>query len=145
MQTKMKNLHCELRKIQNQRAHLKQIVEVAVDKHGIIIDEEIHNDLKQIIKTENSELFNNFQNYSGNNKIVQHEGMKWHPLMNKWCIYHRHQSQGAYETFCHSKCIPLPSHHIKPTPGFSADVFSADVAVQLYSAAKLHQCEAVIE
>ena len=149
MQTRMKNLHCELRKIQKQRARQKQIVEAAVDKHGITLDEEIHNDLKQIIKTENSELFNTFQKVFWQQQVHaafkdDARGMRWHPLMIKWCIYLRHQSQSAYETLRHSKCISLPSqrtlrdctHHIKPTPGFSADV-----DVQLYSAAKLHQCE----
>ena len=71
-------------------------------------------------------------------------GMRWHPLTIRWCIYLRHQSQGAYETLHQSKCISLPlqrtlrdyTHHIKPTIGFSAGVDS-----KLYQPAKLDQCE----
>ena len=59
----------------------------------------------------------------------------------RWCIYLRHQSQGAYETM--RQCVALPSqrtlrdftHHIQPSPGFSAEVDT-----QLYEAAKLEQC-----
>ena len=71
-------------------------------------------------------------------------GMRWHPLMIKWCIYLRAQSQGAYETLHQSKCIRMPSqrtlrdytHHLKSEPGFSAGVDA-----QLLSATNINSCE----
>ena len=113
------------RKIQKQRARLKQIVEAAVDKHGITLDEEIHNDLKQIIKRENSELFNTFQKVFWQQVHAAFKDdardMRWHPLMIKWCIYLRHQSQSAYETLRYSKCIsPTIAESITMSNKYSA-------------------------
>ena len=36
-------------------------------------------------------------------------GIRWYPLIIKWCLYLRHQSSKAYETFRQSGCIQLPS------------------------------------
>ena len=75
-------------------------------------------------------------------------GMRWHPLMIRWCIYLRHQSQAAYETLRQSKCISLPSqrtlrdytHHIRPTNGFSAEVdMQLCQAANLKSSKKIDQ------
>ena len=155
MKTRMKKLHYELRRVQKQRDRLKRQLESAVDVHGEIVDEQIHNDLKQIIQTEGGKLMerthpNSFQRVFWQQQLdaaskEDARGMRWHPLMIRWCIFLRHQSQGAYETLRQSKCISLPSqrtlcdytYYIKPTTGFSAEVDS-----QLYHAAKLDQCEA---
>lgn len=71
------------------------------------------------------------------------KGRRWHPLMIKWCIYLRHQSNKAYETLRDSGCIQLPSQRtlrdysncIKARAGFSADVDR-----QLMQAANLASC-----
>ena len=60
----------------------------------------------------------------------QVKAAKINPLMLKWCIYLRHQSQSAYETIRQSKCVILPSqrtlrdytHHVKSKPEFSGKV-----------------------
>ena len=70
-------------------------------------------------------------------------GMRWHPLMIKWCIYLRHQSGKAYETVRDSGCISLPSQRtlrdytnsVKAYAGFSAEVDH-----QLFVAANLESC-----
>ena len=57
-------------------------------------------------------------------------GVRWHPLMIKFCLYLRHQSDKAYETLRESGCIRLPSqrtlrdysHAVKAEPGFSPEV-----------------------
>ena len=57
-------------------------------------------------------------------------GIRWHPLMIKWCIYLRHQSSKAYDTLRDSSCISLPSQRtlrdysnaVKAGAGFSAEV-----------------------
>ena len=54
--------------------------------------------------------------------------MRWHPLMIRWCLYLRHQSQNAYETA--REILYLPSqrtlrdytHYCKGDPGFSTAV-----------------------
>ena len=156
MQEKMKNLHQELRKVQKQQDRLKKRMIEMIDKHGILVDEQTSYDLKQIIienegdqnacklKNQNSfqHLFSQQQKIAASKQNLK--GMRWHPLMIKWCIFLRHQSQSAYETLRQSGCVLLPSqrtlrdytHHIKPSAGFSADVDT-----QLYHAAKLDSCE----
>ena len=70
-------------------------------------------------------------------------GMRWHPLMVKWCLYLRHKSSGAYELMRKSGCISLPSqrtlrdytHHVTTTVGFSPEV-----DLQLARAANLSSC-----
>ena len=67
------------------------------------------------------------------------KGIRWHPLMIKWCIYLKHQSSKAYETLRGSG-IALPSQRtlrdysnaVKAGPGFSLEVDD-----QILKAAKL--------
>ena len=72
-----------------------------------------------------------FRAYSGSNKkrslSRSGQGMRWHPLIIKWCLYLRQQSSKAYEVLRDSG---LPSQHtlrdysncVKAKPGFSCDV-----------------------
>ena len=154
MQIRMRNLHDKLRKVQKQRDRLKDKVSRLVEKQGITVDEKLHGDLKNIIQSEGSKRMkggesNTFQHIFWQQQVhaaskKDARGMRWHPLMIKWCIYLRYLSQGAYETLRKSNCITLPSqrtlrdytHHYKPGTGFSAAVDT-----QLYNAARLDVCE----
>lgn len=57
-------------------------------------------------------------------------GIRWHLLMIRWCLYLRHQSSKAYETLRESGCLHLPSqrtlrdysHCVKAGTGFSVEV-----------------------
>lgn len=70
-------------------------------------------------------------------------GMRWHPLMIKWCIYLRHHSNKGYETLRESGCIRLPSQRtlrdysncFKATAGFSTEI-----DCQLVQAAQVETC-----
>lgn len=58
------------------------------------------------------------------------KGIRWHPLMIRWCLFLRHQSSKAYETLRQSGCVHLPSqrtlrdysHCVRAGAGFSDDV-----------------------
>ena len=78
-----------------------------------------------------------FSIFSGSNKRrlpprsgKEKRGMRWHPLMIKWCLYLRHQSSKAYETLREPGCIHLPSqrtlhdytHCVQSGAEFSAGV-----------------------
>ena len=156
MQTRMSKLHSELRRIQKQRDRLKERLNRSLEKVGVSVSEDLSNDLRAIMENEGSrvtgyrredctsyfqKIFWQQQALASSKKDPR--GMRWHPLMIKWCIYLRAHSQGAYETLLQSKCIQLPSqrtlrdysHHLKPGPGFSAGVDS-----QLQSAVKIDKC-----
>lgn len=154
MQSRMSKLHTELRRIVKQRDRVKARLSRVVEKNGITVDEEVSGDLKWIMESEGrkateKEGCTHFQRVFWEQQVLaaskkDSRGMRWHPLMIKWCIYLRAQSQSAYETLAQSRCIKLPSqrtlrdytHHLKPVPGYSAGVDA-----QLHSAAKLDKCE----
>ena len=139
MLERMKNLHNELCKIRKKQQRLKQLIEDSMDAHGVMLDDGLHNDFKEIVKecetqmegaTPRSFKWVFWQQQMEASSKTDSRGMRWHPLMIKWCIYLRHQSQAAYETLRQSKCVSLPSqrtlrdytHHVKATNGFSAEV-----------------------
>ena len=154
MQVRMKNLHDQLRNIQKKHDRVKVQLAALVEKQGISVDGHLNTDLKTILEQEGRQamergdctpfqrLFWQQQMQAASKKDAR--GIRWHPLMVRWCIYLRYLSQGAYETLRQSKCIALPSqrtlrdytHHLKPCSGFSGGVDD-----QLRIAAKLGTCE----
>ena len=107
---RMTQLHNNLRHILKQRDQLKERVAAAVESHGEVVDETLHDDLTQIMQTEGKRLMESaapgslqrvfFQQQLESSSKNDARGMRWHPLMIRWCIYLCHQSQGAYETLC---------------------------------------------
>ena len=101
----MKNLHNELCKIRKKQQRLKQLIEDSVDVHGMTGDDCLHNDLKEMVKecetqmegvTPNSFKWVFWQQQMEAASKSDSRAMRWHPLMIRWCIYLRHQSQAAY-------------------------------------------------
>ena len=146
-----KNLHNELCRIRKKQQRLKKLIEDSVDVHGVTLSD----DFKEVIKeyevqlereTPSSFKWVFWQQQMEASRKTDSRGMRWHPLMIKWCIYLRHQSQVTYETLRQSKCVSLPSqctlcdytHHVKATNGFSAEV-----DMQLCQAANLKSSKAI--
>ena len=150
----MSKLHSELRRIQKQRDRVKERLDRVIEKSSVTVGDEMDRDLKAVIESEGSKATERedctyFQRIFWQQQVLaaskkDARGMRWHPLMIKWCIYLRAQSQGAYETLRQSKCIRMPSqrtlrdytHHLKSEPGFSAGVDA-----QLLSATNINSCE----
>ena len=148
MMQRMTTLHDELRKIKKQRDRLTKKLEKLLSMQSISLNPDDHNDMCEIAfgQTPGSEKLTMFQKIFWEQQTAAAKkrdprGMRWHPLMIRWCIYLCHQSPGAYETL--RDCIRLPSqrllrdytHHVKAMPGFSSDV-----DLQLYTAAQLKGC-----
>ena len=154
LKTRMKAIHAELRRVQKQRDRLKLQLSEASEKQGLILDDDTHADLKKIMLKESRKRVeslppNSFQRLFWEQQlqsasVKDAKGMRWHPLMIRWCLYLRHQSNSAYETLRKSGCITLPSqrtlrdytHYIKAAPGFAAEVDQ-----QLMDVAKLQSCQ----
>lgn len=72
-------------------------------------------------------MFQKFIVFAAGNSM---KGIRWHPLMIRWCLFLRHQSSKAYETLRQSGCVHLPSqrtlrdysHCVRAGAGFSDDV-----------------------
>lgn len=142
MQTRMSKLHSELRRIQKQRDRLKERLDRSVEKNGVSVSEHLGSDLRAIMESEGGRVTGRedctsqsaptyfqkvfWQQQSLASSKKDSRGMRWHPLMIKWCIYLRAHSQGAYETLRQSKCIQLPSTHVEglhPPPETRSRIF----------------------
>lgn len=144
------NLQVELKRIRNQQIRLKEKIERSVLNHGVVIDDyHLDNDIKSILENEsdkcNSTPFARiFWQQQAEAAKKDPRGMRWHPLMIKWCVYLRYLSSNAYNTLRQSSCITLPSqrtlrdytYHIRPSSGFSDEN-----DIQLIQIAKLNECE----
>lgn len=154
MKERIKLLHSELRMVKKQRDRVKEKLNGLIEAHGIALDSDMHANFKHIMQEESTAFL---QNQSATNfqrifwkqqmdaaTMKDARGMRWHPLMIRFCIFLRQQSQSAYETLRASKCINLPSqrtlrdytHHTKASPGFSSEVDS-----QLCNAARIEESE----
>ena len=151
---RMQQQHRLFRLTSRQLARLKCKVEEDCEQRGVTLDEEAHEDLCAILKGQNEKvmqslspdtfphLFWKQQLQAASRKDSR--GMRWHPLIIKWCLYLRHQSSGAYETLRNSGCIHLPSqrtlrdytHYVHAAPGFSNEVDN-----MLKQAAEVDTCE----
>ena len=109
---------------------------------GVPLDDSTTSDLHQIMLEEEEQVAQKFspgsfqdifwqqQKEAASRSGKEKRGMRWHPLMIKWCLYLRHQSSKAYEMLRESGCIHLPSqctlrdytHCVQSGAGFSAEV-----------------------
>ena len=138
---------------QTQLDRIKVQLQKVVEEEGVEVTEELHSDLKQIVSSHDSQVTattqpDSFQKifWEQQQKALSSskKGMRWHPLMIKWCLYLKHLSSKAYETLRESGCVVLPSqrtlrdytHHLKSTSGFSDEV-----DVQITSAAKIDKAK----
>ena len=121
---------------------------------GVTLDESMHTDLHSIMSSENDSILRSFPEGSFGRLFWKQQldasskkdkrGMRWDPLMVKWCLYLRHKSSGAYELLRDSGCVSLPSqrtlrdytHYMKTTV-----CFSDEIDMQLSHAAKLDACD----
>ena len=129
--------------------HLEQAMKV----RGVMVDEDLHSNLKQIME-ENSPFVTEsypqgsfirsfWESQHRASSLKDARSMRWDPLMIRWCLYLRHLSSSAYQMLRESGVIKLPSqrtlrdytYYIKPTVGFSVEVDR-----QLMEAAKIYTC-----
>ena len=95
----LQHQHCNLSK---QLDRLKKKIAEASKVGGVSLDEQSHNDLKELANSSESSAFfdslpkDSFQSIfwqqqveAANKKDAR--SMRWHPLMIRWCLYLRHR------------------------------------------------------
>lgn len=134
-------------------SRLKAKLAKATASQGVTLDDDMTHDLHQIMAEEESNIREKYPEGSFKALFWQQQkeaaekssrGMRWHPLMIRWCIYLRHHSNKAYEALRDSGCVFLPSQRtlrdytncVKASAGFSVDVDR-----QLMQAMNLDNCE----
>lgn len=133
---------------------LKERLSSVIANHSIVLDESTSKDMEEIMEEEEEQVTKNFCEGSFQQIFWQQQkeaasksdkrGLRWHPLIIKWCLYLRHQSGKAYETLRDSGVLQLPSQRtlrdysncVKARAGFSVEVDR-----QLIQAAHLTTCQ----
>ena len=145
LQKQKKSLNAKIKR-------LKLKLQNVIQRDGVILDEEISSDMEEIMKAESHSITSTFpkdsfqhifwsQQQENIHKEGSHKnGIRWHPLIIKLCLYLRHQSSKAYESLRSSGCLALPSQ--RTLRDYSNAVravigFSKDVDMQLLQAASL--------
>ncbi|KAL5470914.1 hypothetical protein EMCRGX_G028971 [Ephydatia muelleri] len=111
-------------------SRLKMKIEKAVEPELVCLDDEVNGYIKDT--TETPQYLSNIAALPGSSfqRIFwmqqveaakkKKRGVRWHPLMIRWCLYLRHRSSSAYEALRNSGCIVLPSQRtLEITPTFS--------------------------
>ena len=151
--SRMKQLHQNNRKAHRRIARLEEKLRERIELEGEQVDELTSTDLKQIME-ENDRgieaqypkdsfmyLFWKQQREALAKKDLR--GMRWHPLMIRWCLYLRHHSNKAYKVLRDAGLF-LPSQRTLRDYTYctkSATGFSSSVDQQLLLASKVLTCE----
>ncbi len=84
---------------------LKKKLETEFKDNGMSVSKEIHNDLATVIERNTSVVDslppNSFQRLFWEQQLIalsksNSKGVRYHPLMIRWCLYLHHHSSGAY-------------------------------------------------
>ena len=136
---RLRHLHQLSRASGRQLKRLQEKLEAATETHGLDVDEGLRNSLKEIMMANSGRVGSELTPGSFPTIFWQQQqeaalkkdlrGMRWHPLMVKWCLYLRHCSSGAYETLRKSRVLTLPSQRtlrdytyaVKASSGFSTE------------------------
>ena len=90
---------------------LEKKISDALEKNSVVLDSEISMDMSSIMDKEDSVIKNmykegtfqyifwNQQKEAIGKEGAKKNGIRWHPLIIKWCLYLCHQSSKAYDTF----------------------------------------------
>ncbi|XP_033739584.1 uncharacterized protein LOC117326894 [Pecten maximus] len=130
----------KIRSLQNELDTLKRRFDREILKKGVSFNDAQNIEMSDLVSSCSGDMQNAYVdpnclqrlfwdqqrkfNSSGKN------GMRWHPMIIKWCLYLRHRSAKAYEAMRDGGFINLPSartlfdysHYTKSTIGYSTDV-----------------------
>ena len=149
---RLSTLHKAVRTVQRQVGRLQVCLAEATEAVGEVVAPDTHKSLQSIMTENESSVYENFPPDSFGRIFwdqqkkaakVSSSGMRWHPLIIKWCIHLRHLSSGCYEALRKTGCLSLPSqrtlrdytHFAKAISGFSTAVDK-----QLIEAAEIATC-----
>jgi len=137
---RLQRLHQLHRFDQQKISRLRAALDLAVEQRGVVVDEDLHQDLRQIVQEKEKYVSETYplgsfarvfwENQMRASSLNNAQSMRWDPLMIRWCLYLRHLSSSAYEMLRETGVVKLPSQRTlrdytyiaKAAPGFSSDV-----------------------
>ena len=103
---RLQNVHHEHRLLSKHCERLTKRLQEDCLQRGVAVDGATHEGLMEIVKKEGDELLppKSFQELFWKQQMEaasksDSRGMRWHPLMIRWCLYIHHRSSGAYQVF----------------------------------------------
>ena len=139
-QRKMKNLQARAYSAEQEVKKLQEYIKSSTEKNGVLVDENLHNDLQAVMTDQSKSINRLFPEGSFRRpfwdeqlkmaKLQNSKRMRWHPMMIRWCLNLKLLSSSAYHALRSSGFLKLPSertlrdytHFIKTRPGFQAEV-----------------------
>lgn len=150
---RLKELHHNNRLAQRKLARHSEKLKEIIEIEGEQVDESTHTNLKQIMEENDHHMESDYPKDSfmylfwkqQKDALAKHnlKGMRWHPLMIRWCLYLRHQSNKAYEALRDAGLF-LPSQRTLRDYTYCTKTstgFSSDVDQQLLLASKVLTCK----
>ena len=119
---------------------LKAKVTTLTERDGIVVDENLDKDLREIMTDNTDEILKKYRADSFEYVFWEQQKeaasqkqrcqIRWHPMMVRWCLHLKFISSSAYDALRSSGIIILPSecklrnysNWMPAKPGFSADV-----------------------
>ena len=151
--SRMRELHRNMRVAQRRVAHLQEKLRESTEVEGEEVDESTSADLKQIMEDNDDSILKQYPKESflylfwtqQKESLAKNstKGMRWHPLMIRWCLYLRHHSNKAYEVLREAG-LCLPSQRTLRDYTYStksAIGFSSSVDQQLLLGSKVLTCK----
>ena len=117
-QERLSRLHDAVRVARRRPQRIEARLERTIEKVGESVDSEMHKELCSIASGNDVSIQNSFAPGSCGRIFWDQQkmavstsasGMRWHPLMIKWCLHLCHFSSSGYEALRKSGCISLPS------------------------------------
>ena len=150
---RLQRLHHLHRYDQQKIARLRAALGHAIEQRGVTVDDDLHQDLQEIVKSNNECISNIYppgsfarlfwENQMRASAVSKASSMRWDPLMIRWCLYLRHVSCSAYEMLRETGIVKLPSQRTLRDYTYTAKAaagFSNEVYTHLLQAAKLDTC-----
>ena len=116
---KMKQLQTRAQEAEREVKRLQHIIERSVETNGTPVDPIFHNDLLTIMEEESERIQQQYQKGTFINFFWEQQlkaarakgpnGIRWHPMLIRWCLNLRMISPAAYHAMRSSGFVTLPS------------------------------------
>ena len=116
---RMQKLKQRLRKSSRLVSQLQEKVKKLTETQGLTVERSLHEDLVTVMDQHEDSISQQYEEDSfqmifwkqQRQALQKGTGVRWHPLIIKWCLYLHHCSSGAYKVLRNSKLLCLPSEH----------------------------------
>lgn len=150
-QTRMKVLKQTLDSAKHKIAYLQEQIKQSIDKNGVLLDEQLSNDLSGIMKENDSSIAgqfpaDSFQRLFWDQQIQAAKGKMgicWHPMIIRWCLSLKLLSSAAYHSMRTAGFTNLSERTLRHYSHYteSAEGFQTEVEDQLRKEAKYDSLE----